>query len=106
MLIGFICPAAAIPITRARFGRFRYAWVAVVFLVIDTAALREAIFATGDNPFPIMTVELAPVGVIIAVMMVRRRAAPLPKGICTVCGYDLRATPSRCPECGTTPTMV
>jgi hypothetical protein len=34
-------------------------------------------------------------------VVVKRRSQ---RNFCTACGYDLRATPDRCPECGMVPT--
>jgi hypothetical protein len=39
---------------------------------------------------------------VIHVYRVRRRKKQQLAGICMHCGYDLRASPTRCPECGST----
>ncbi len=34
-------------------------------------------------------------------LLIRRLRARLRSGLCVKCGYDLRASKERCPECGT-----
>ncbi len=51
-------------------------------------------------PSWIPPIPFAACGVIVWLRhRVRRRRASA--GLCITCGYDLRATPQRCPECGT-----
>jgi hypothetical protein len=53
-------------------------------------------------PMPLL---LLMIGVPCAVVCARivRRQRRLARQLCVVCGYDLRATPDRCPECGAVP---
>jgi hypothetical protein len=59
----------------------------VSVIVYDKAHVPEAILPA------------LPYVVTFALMMYRGRRR-FPHGPCAACGYDLRATPARCPECG------
>jgi len=65
--------------------------------------------ASGPPPYRIIVIPLiypalllaVPPAAWLAVSLRRRRR--LRAGRCRQCGYDLRASPDRCPECGTVP---
>jgi hypothetical protein len=55
-------------------------------------------------PFLVALLALLPLADVLIIRPRRRRRRRAAAGLCVRCGYDLRATPGRCPECGRVPT--
>jgi len=99
-------PYVSVPASsRSRFlarGRFAY----VVFVKTDNVvSVPSGAVGNVTSDLYVPFWELAATFALIpAAWAVRRSLARRPSpGLCTVCGYDLRATPQRCPECGNVP---
>jgi len=43
---------------------------------------------------------------LVSILRIRKNARRVRNGLCATCGYDLRASPDRCPECGTVPKEI
>jgi hypothetical protein len=67
--------------------------------IADETALR---FWGLTLPYWMLVLASAPLPV-LRIARSRRRARRRAQSRCQTCGYDLRATPDRCPECGAVP---
>jgi hypothetical protein len=53
------------------------------------------------SPYAFMAWLFSAAAAVVALVLSRRFRTVRPDALCHACGYDLRATPDRCPECGT-----
>src|SRR5688572_11445357 len=70
-----------------RFAKFRFA----IFSGKEWSALLAPFWAV------VLCTAVPPMATLAGVV---RRSTRTPEGLCRTCGYDLRASPERCPECG------
>ena len=93
-----------------------FAWDATVVVLVEVAS-DEGVrglgfsYAASSNAGVLVTPSWFVAGLlaIVPAVWLRRRRGIRRRcrlGLCPACGYDLRATPDRCPECGIVPQKV
>ena len=86
-------PATVIP--RARFGNWPFLFGTYDVIAASGAVSHHVYVYAGV--FPLLAPALLPSLWLLRRVRRRRRRR---RGLCPACGYDVRASPGRCPECG------
>jgi hypothetical protein len=95
--------------TTIRWGHVGSVWIRGNLVLGRFSAIRGQNTSSGFRLYIEMPCWCAPIGCgglamlfagLVRVRIERQSVA----GACIHCGYDLRASPDRCPECGTVPT--
>jgi hypothetical protein len=106
--VGLLSPVVGLALSTAIYGfNSRRAWWTAAFYALSLPLAGVVMLTQTENPLAVCSfLLLLPIGVLLSLFLLvplsRHSTKP---GICRRCGYDLRATPGRCPECGTAPAV-
>jgi hypothetical protein len=69
----------------------------------DGVVVQQWVHSQGSIPLAWMLAAIVAITVVVFAGRAHRQSRQRRRasGLCIACGYDLRATPGRCPECGT-----